>query len=328
MTGPDFFDLTLSPEMTALIERMASAGPQPDPTLLPPAEGRALSEESNRRWNRALPPMAVAADCRVDANPALGSAACRLRVLVPQDAARGAILYVHGGGFAFCSPETHERCARLLAIASGMPVLLPDYRLAPEHPYPAGLRDVVACLRAAFAATKEAGVVAGPLIVAGDSAGANLALAALLHEQRQTVPTAVGGALLFYGNYAMDFATPSYLAFEDGPGLTRARMQRYWAWYPAAGADLSGDPLACPLAADDEALMALPPLYLTAAGVDPLLSDTLRLHQRLQALGRKEAVTVVPGVVHGFLQYTIDLEAAREALAAAGIAARKMAATA
>ena len=211
-------------------------------------------------------------------------------------------------------------------FAAGMPVLVPDYRLAPENPYPAGLTDVVACLRAAFAATKEAGIVGGPLIVAGDSAGANLALAALLHEQRQAVPTAVAGALLFYGNYALDFGTPSYLAFENGPGLTRARMQRYWAWYPAAGADLSGDPLACPLAADDGALMALPPLYLMAGGVDPLLSDTLKLHQRLQALGRKETVTVVPGVVHGFLQYTIDLAAAREALAAAGIAARTMAA--
>ncbi len=320
------FDPTLSPEMAALMERMASAGPQPDPTLLPPAEGRALSEENNRRWNRELPPMALATDCRVEANAALGSVACRMRVLVPEGAAAGAILYVHGGGFAFCSPETHERCARLLAIAAGMPVLVPDYRLAPENPYPAGLTDVVACLRAAFAATKAAGVVAGPLIVAGDSAGANLALAALLHEQRQTVPTAVAGALLFYGNYALDFSTPSYLAFENGPGLTRARMQRYWAWYPAAGADLSGDPLACPLAADDGALMALPPLHLMAGGVDPLLSDTLNLHQRLQALGRKETVTVVPGVVHGFLQYTIDLAAAREALAAAGIAARTMAA--
>ena len=326
MTGQGTFDATLSPEMAALMARLAAAGPQPDPTLLPPAEGRALSEEGNRRWNIDLPAMAFAVDRRVEADAALGSPGCRMRVLVPEERAPGAILYVHGGGFAFCSPETHERCARVLAIEAGMPVLLPDYRLAPENPYPFGLRDVVASLRAAFTATKDAGVVPGPLIVAGDSAGANLALAALLHEQREAAPTPVAGALLFYGNYAMDFASPSYAAFENGPGLTRAKMQRYWAWYAAAGADISGDPLACPLAASDEALAALPPLHLMAGGVDPLLSDTLKLHQRLRALGRKETVTVVPGVVHGFLQNTIDLAAAREALAAAGIAARKMAA--
>lgn len=324
MSAPVPLDPTLSPEMAALMAQIAAEGPQPDPTLLPAAEGRALSEQSNRRWNRDLPAMAVATDVWVDADTALGSARCKMRVLVPQDAAPGAILYVHGGGFAFCSPQTHERCARVLAVESGLPVLLPDYRLAPENPFPSGLLDVVGCLRAAFSATSEAGVVAGPLLVAGDSAGANLALAALLHEQHAGRADAAAGALLFYGNYAMDFETSSYEAFANGPGLTRAKMQRYWAWYGANGADISGDPLACPLRASDAALASLPPLHLMAGGVDPLLSDTLLLHRRLRALGRGETLTVVPGVTHGFLQNTIDLAAAREALAAAGIAARQM----
>lgn len=319
------FNATLSPEMAALMARLAGEGPQQDPTLLSPSEGRALSELSNSRWNQHLPPMAETAEVWVDADEVLGSARCRMRVLVPHGRSEGVILYVHGGGFAFCSPETHERCARVLAIESGLPVLVPDYRLAPENPYPAGLKDVVACLRKAFAVTAEAGVIEGPLFVAGDSAGANLALAALLHEQKVGLQASVAGALLFYGNYAMNFSTPSYEAFADGPGLTRAKMRRYWAWYGAAGEDISTDPLACPLKASDAELLALPPLYLMAGGVDPLLSDTLILQQRLKALGRKETVTVVPGVTHGFLQNTIDLAAAREALAAAGIAARRMA---
>ncbi|MBD9371927.1 alpha/beta hydrolase [Rhizobium sp. ARZ01] len=325
MTGQVSFNAELSPEMAALMQRLAAEGPQQDPTLLPPAEGRALSEEGNRRWNRDLPSMASVVDIRVEADRSLGSAHCRVRVLVPEGRAAGAILYVHGGGFAFCSPETHERCARVLALESGLPVLLPDYRLAPENPYPAGLKDVVACLRAAFAATRVAGVLEGPLLLAGDSAGANLALAAMLHEQQAVAPTPVAGALLFYGNYAMDFSTPSYEFFANGPGLTRAKMQRYWAWYAADRADISQDPLACPLVAYDAALGALPPLYLMAGGVDPLLSDTLILQQRLEALGRGDTVTIVPGVTHGFLQNTIDLAAAREALAAAGVAAWKMA---
>jgi acetyl esterase len=316
----------LSAEMAALIARVADeTGPQPDPTLMPPAEGRALSEEANRRWNDNLPPLAKEADVWVEARARHDSSRCRMRVLVPHDHAAGAILFVHGGGFAFCSPETHERCARVLAIEAGMPVVVPDYRLAPEQPYPAGLMDVIGCLRATFTATASIGVRPGPLLVAGDSAGANLALAAVLHEQAAGL-LKVAGALLFYGTYARDFATPSYQDFAEGPGLTRGKMERYWDWY-AGSRELMSDPLACPLGATDDALAALPPLHLMAAAVDPLLSDTLILHQRLKAIGRNETVTVVPGVTHGFLQSTMELAAAREALCAAAMDARRMAAS-
>lgn len=314
----------LSPEMAALLARVAAeTGPLVDPTTLPPAEGRALSEEGNRRWNVDLPAMAAIGEAFVADDADLGTGRVRLKVLVPPGAGTGAIIFVHGGGFAFCSPETHERCARVLALESGLPVLLPEYRLAPEHPYPAGLMDVIATIRRAFVASAPFGVVAGPLIVSGDSAGANLALAALLHEAKNGRQP-VAGALLFYGTYAGDFRTESYRDFENGPGLTTAKMQRYWHWY-VGDRDASADPLACPLLASDEALAALPPLHLMAAGVDPLLSDSIALHERLKHLGREETLTVVPGVTHGFLQNTLDLAAAREALRAAGSDARRMA---
>lgn len=310
----------LSPEMRALLDAVAAeTGPVPDGTLLPPAEGRALAARTNARWNRDLPPMAAVSEARVPADPALGSAEVPLLVITPPDASAATILYVHGGGFAFCSPQTHERCARVLALEAGMTVVLPDYRLAPEHPYPAGLRDVVATLRALSAGTVES-VATGPLLVSGDSAGANLALAAMLHEEREGRPLP-GGALLFYGNYTADISGEAYVRFAEGPGLTTARMGRYWSWY-AGGRTLNGDPLACPLDADDDALRALPPLYLMAAGVDPLFGDTERLSGRLAALGRDDRFDIVPGVVHGFLQYTRDLAVARTALAAAGRAAR------
>jgi len=314
----------LSPEMAGLLARVAAeAGPQPDPTTLPPAEGRALCEESNRRWNADMPEMAAVGEAWIDAQPSIGAARMRLKVLVPPGCGAGALVFVHGGGFAFCSPETHERCARVLALECGLPVILPDYRLAPEHPYPAGLMDVVATIRFALAAAAPLGVTAGPLVLAGDSAGANLALAAMLHERAEG-RAPVAGALLFYGTYAGDFRTQSYRDFENGPGLTTAKMQRYWRWY-VGDRDVSADPLACPLLAPDEALAALPPLHLMAAGVDPLLSDSILLHGRLKGLGRGETLTVVPGVTHGFLQNTLDLAAAREALQAAGADARRMA---
>ena len=129
--------------------------------------------------------------------------------------------------------------------------------------------------------------------------------------------------LLFYGAFGADFTTQSYGQFAEGPGLTRGKMQRYWDWY-CADEDARRNPLAAPLHADDNVLRALPPLYLLAAGIDPLLSDTLLFADRLKAVGRNDPLTVVPGVTHGFLQNTNELAAAREALAAAGEAARGM----
>ncbi|UXN60377.1 alpha/beta hydrolase [Phyllobacterium zundukense] len=322
MNGAGFSN-ELSAEMRALLLRVEEElGPLADPTLLPAEEGRAQSERSNQRNNVNLPPLAQTRDIIVAANTELGSQDCRMRVLVPHGAGIGAVLFVHGGGFAFCSPETHERCARVLANEIGLPVLVPDYRLAPENPFPAGLHDVVACLRAAFTATAEAGVSRGPLIIAGDSAGANLALAAVMHEERagRSLPS---GMLLFYGAFGADFTTESYGQFAEGPGLTRGKMQRYWNWY-CANEDTRRNPLVAPLHADDLVLRALPPLYLLAAGIDPLLSDTLLFADRLKAVGRNDPLTVVPGVTHGFLQNTNELAAAREALLAAGEAARGM----
>lgn len=324
------FPRELCAEMAALGARvLAEDGPQPDATLMLPTEGRALVERNNTRWNRDLPSLARRETVFVEADASLGSARRKLEVLVPNNARPGALVFVHGGGFCFCSTATHERCARLLAIDSGLPVLMPDYRLAPEDPFPAGLQDVVAALRNAFSATVDLGVVAGPLLISGDSAGANLALAAMLHEQAGDRPR-LSGALLFYGAYDCDFDTPSYREFAEGFGLTRAKMQRYWSAYAGAGqeATLAANALACPLKASDAALAALPPLYLAAAGVDPLLSDTLRLETRLRALGRTDTTKIHAGVTHGFLQNSIDLEAAREALRIAGGEARRMTALA
>ncbi len=320
------FPTDLSATMRMAIARGEAAnGPGVDTTLLPAAEGRAIAAQTNLFWNTDLPAMAQVGEVLVPADAALGSAACRMRVLVPEQARPGLLIFVHGGGFAFCSPETHERCARVLAVESGLPVVMPDYRLSPEHMFPAGLLDVVACLRGAFAALASSpakfAIQPGPVVIGGDSAGANLALCAMLHEQQQGHPLPAG-ALLFYGVYGADFTTDSYVQFVDGPGLSTGKMQRYWDWY--CPPDQRGTPLAAPLLADDAALIALPPLYMMAAGIDPLLSDTLLLAERLRAAGREQAVTLIPGILHGSLQMTHSLPEARAVLAEAGAAARTM----
>ncbi len=297
----------LAPELVAAQAAADAAnGALPDPTLLTPAQGRAQTERANAFWNRDLPEMTAAEAVTVPADPALGTAPIRARRLVPPGVRAGLLLFVHGGGFAFCSPATHERCARVLASETGLTVLVPDYRLAPEHPFPAGLTDTVAALRAAPGFAE----IPGDLAIAGDSAGANLALAALLHEIAAGRPAGAAAAALFYGVFDADFETPSYRFFRNGPGLTRDKMRRYWDWYLAP--EGRRDPLAAPLRAGDAALAALPPTRLIAAAVDPLLSDSLGLGSRLGT-----PVTVVPGVTHGVLQMSRDLPQARAALAEA-----------
>lgn len=297
-----------SPAMRTVLDRLAQEDRGlSDPTTLEPQAGRALAALTNIRWNEDLPPVAESRTLMHAGLPA--------RLVVPEgDTGRDAILHVHGGGWAFCSAATHEGAARRIANATGARVLTVEYRLAPEHPYPHGLEDVLAAWAARDTDLRWS--------IAGDSAGANLALAALLRLVDEGTPLPAQ-ALLFYGVYGADFTTPSYELYADGPGLTRAKMQRYWNWYAAR--ELRDRPAVSPLAASDAALAALPPLYLNAAGLDPLCSDTERLAARLRALGRDDPFDLFEGVVHGFMQMGLALPEARDAFQRAGAVFRKRA---
>jgi acetyl esterase len=285
---------------TVLARLAAEDAGLPDPTTFPPQQGRALAALTNARWNLDLPEMAEARTLLHAGLPA------RL-MIPPNDAGREAILNLHGGGWAFGSALSHEGAARRLAIACRAPVLTVEYRLAPEHPWPAGLDDTVAAFRATDGSRRWS--------MAGDSAGANLALCAMIRLLAEGAPLPAQ-ALLFYGVFGADFTTPSYVGQADGPGLTRDKMRRYWDMY--APALSRGNPEIAPLAADDATLRALPPLYLNAAELDPLRSDTERLEARLRALGRTDPCDIVPGVVHGFMQMGTCLPEAVRAFERAG----------
>lgn len=294
----------LSPNMLAVLRRLveedAGVG---DPTLMTPRQARVVSELTNMRWNADLPAMAEVRTLVHAGMPA--------RWVVPKnDKGTDAILQVHGGGWALGSPATHEGAARQLASVCACPVLTVDYRLAPEDRFPAGLDDILTAWRSR--SSRSSG---RRWSIAGDSAGANLGLAAMLAMigAQEDLPAC---GLLFYGVYGTDFNSESYLKNANGPGLTREKMMRYWDWY--APKEVRNNPLVAPLAAGDEVLRALPPLYLNAAGLDPLLSDTEALFRRLRAIGREDVFDHVPGVVHGFMQMSSVLPEAREAFRRAG----------
>jgi acetyl esterase len=295
-----------TPQMQAIHEWLLQedAG-LPDWLSLPAAEGRALAARLNRRWNAELPPVASVTPLRLPG--ATGGPAIPAQMIEPPDALPGCILFLHGGGWAFCDLDTHQGLMRRLALATRRKVLGIDYRLAPEHPYPAPLADCIAGWRWL---ADESGI-AGPFGVAGDSAGANLALALVLGEQAagRRVPDA---ALLFYGIFAADLDSPSYRRFATGYGLTRERMRRFFDWYVPQAQRV--DPLVSPIEASDAEFAALPPLFLNAAGLDPLLCDTLAMVERLQRIGARHEFVLHPGLHHGFMLMSSHLPAADEAI--------------
>ncbi len=276
--------MTPHPDMAIILEE-AAAAPLPAPETLPIDVARANFLRANAAWNTPMPP--------VDGQDVtVGGIACRL--LQPADRRNGTIVFVHGGGWTFGTPATHARFAALLALFTQRAVLLPDYRLVPEHPAPAGIDDVLAVLAAWDAA--------GPVVLCGDSAGANIALAAALAHP--------AGAPVFlsllYGCFSPDFDTPSHTRNGTGFGLTSERMRWYWRnWQGEAE-----NPRAAPGRAD---LAGLPPCHLLAAGLDPLLDDSIRLAGRLAEAGVPVRLDVVPGVIHGFLQMTSRLPPAMAA---------------
>ena len=298
-----------SPDMDAVWQWLAEQDAHlPDWVTLPPDEARALHDGLGARWNTLLPEMAS-----TTATVLPGEVQAEL--VEPKGAQPGCLLFLHGGGWAFGSLSTYARFIRLLAEETRTRVLAVAYRLAPEHPFPAGFEDC----RAAWhwlAERAHEPAFDGPLAIAGDSAGANLALAvtldAIAAERRKP-----DLALLFYGAYAAGVDSASARRFAEGFGLTRAGMARFWDWYVAPGDPARADPRVSPLRAPDAAIARLPPLFLNAASLDPLLCDTVDLARRLEAAGVTHRLAIHEGVHHGFMQMTLRLPEARAAFRAA-----------
>jgi acetyl esterase len=305
----------VDPETAEVLREIKEAGLPPVSSLSVEA-ARAQAEEGNRAWNQDPPALASVSEFAMPGP----CGPIRLRHYRPRQAASlPLVIYLHGGGFVLCSLDTHDRVMRLLALESDAAVIGVDYRLAPEHPFPVPLDDCVAAIRWVRAEAANLGVDADRVVLAGDSAGANLALASLL-TLRDAGDPPVQGAALFYGCFWRRFDTPAHARFGDGSWrLGTAEMRWFWQHY--LGDPRAPDPRAEPLHAD---LRGLPPLLLTAAVLDPLYDDTIELDRRLAAAGVPRQLKLYPGLVHGFMQMTPRCAAARAAMGDAGRALRQM----
>lgn len=233
---------------------------------------------------------------------------------IPRDNAP-ALLYLHGGGFVIGSPESHEDICRILANAAGGVVVSPDYRLAPEHPFPAALEDCAATLRWMRDQAAMLGIDAGRIVVAGDSAGGNLAAVTALMARDGDVPSVVG-QLLIYPVTDQHQTAQSYTDYADGYGLTTAGMRWFRDHYLPKVEDRS-DWRASPLFVPS--LSGVAPAYVVLAGHDVLYSEGLAYAERLTA-ETTARFRLWPGQIHGFVSMGRAIPEAREALEATAAA--------
>lgn len=236
------------------------------------------------------------------------------RLYRPTSLAAGVIVYFHGGGWVAGSADSFDALARVLAVRSGCAVLNVDYRLAPEHAYPAGLNDARDAVRWANSQRQTWAGAGAKLIVAGDSAGANLATVA--------ARTLAGGVdialqLLFYPVTDCDFDTESHREWAEGLSLTRADMRWFFDHY--APESLWKHPDISPLYAD---LKGSPPAWLALAQYDVLRSEGEAYAERLRQAGVPVQSHTWPDLTHGFGRWFNLVDSANEALDAAAGAVR------
>ena len=207
------------------------------------------------------------------------------------------VVLFHGGGWVIGDLEVVDRPCRQLADAADAIVVSVDYRLAPEHRYPAAFDDCYAATAWVAEHAAELGADPARLAVAGDSAGGNLAAAVSLAARDRGGP-AIAAQLLIYPVTDFNFGTPSYTENADGYILTKTAMVWFWAHYLGAQ-DLDKDPYACPARADS--LAGLPAAYVATSEFDPLRDEGEAYAARLEQAGVPVTAKRFDGMLHGFL---------------------------
>lgn len=275
--------------------------------------------EAARRRLRELPRRQLHEDLRTENTRIDGPAGpIPVRVYWPEaDAGPGpypVVMYFHGGGFALGDLDTHDVTCRQHAAGARAVVVSVDYRLAPEHPYPAAVEDVWAATCWVAEHADKFGADGSRLAVAGDSAGGTLA-AVVAQRSRDRVRAGRGPdvafQLLWYPSTMWDTSLPSFTENADAPVLDHAAISAFTLWY-AGHLDPTEPPAdLAPGRASD--LTGLAPAYVAVAGHDPLRDDGARYAELLEAAGVPVELHNAQTLVHGYLGYAGVVPAATEA---------------
>ncbi|MFC7474462.1 alpha/beta hydrolase [Dankookia sp. GCM10030260] len=301
--------MPVDPQIQALLD----AGRHlPRTESLTPAAARA---QYAARVAVMAPPAKVA---RVEEREIAGpdGAPLKLRVYTPPGQGPFPLLvFYHGSGFVLCSLDTHDGICRNLSAGAGCVVVSVDYRLAPEHRFPAGLEDCLSATRWCAENAAALGADAARLVVGGDSAGGNLAAVVALRLRDEGGPRPVGQMLLYPVTDWHTPGWPSYAENAEGYGLTRATMEWFWGHYLADPAREAAHPHAAPIRA--ASLAGLPPALVTTAEYDPLRDEGEAYAAKLAEAGVPVACTRWLGLNHGFYFWAGKVDRASAALAEA-----------
>jgi len=306
---PELDGQRLASDIRMLLRLAALAGDESVTEGAGPEQARAL----NRRGAAACagPPLPMA---RVEGLEIPGPAGTiPARLYVPTGAAptpSPLLVYFHGGGWVIGDLDTHDSICRFLATAAGVLVLSVDYRLAPEHPFPAAAEDAGAAFRWAAANGAELGADPARIAVGGDSAGGNLAAVTSLLARDGGGPRPAMQLLIYPVTDAVGGQRSRQL-FAEGFLLTKADMEWFEAHYLPSGV-AHDDPRVSVLHAGD--LSGLPPAYVTTAGFDPLRDEGEAYAERMRAAGARVALRRHRGLVHGFANLTAVSPTSRAAM--------------
>ncbi len=297
----------LDSSATMALELIRAAG-RPPADQLSPAEARigyllargALSPE----------PPAITQVRDLDAQGRNGAIPLRLYRDGDDTAARGCLVYFHGGGWVIGDRDTHDVVCRQIAQRSRAVVISVDYRLGPEHKFPAAVEDAIDATIWVAKHAGELGVDAKRLAVGGDSAGGNLA-AVVAIDSRDNAGPAIALQALVYPSTDMLGSTESHEVFGENYMLTRAMMTYFRAHYLRSEAD-KADWRASPMRAARHD--GLPPALVITAGFDPLRDEGEAYARRLAEVGVPVTLRRFPGQIHGFLTMGRVIPEAGEAI--------------
>jgi acetyl esterase len=300
----------LHPQARALLDLIAEKG-LPAMQDLAPVQARAYYRE--RRALTQPEPPALAEVAELSADGPHGPIAMRLYRPVARTpgATTPVLVYFHGGGWTIGDLDTHDVLCRQLALGSGCAVVSVDYRMGPEHRFPAAVDDCLAATRWVARQAEGLGLAASRLAVGGDSAGGNLAaVVALMARDRRDLPIAF--QLLIYPATDMRAVHPSHASNGVGYLLETATI-RYYRGHYIADAAQHADWRASPLLHDD--LSGLPPALVLTAGFDPLRDEGLAYADALVAAGSRASYVCFERQIHGFITMGKVIDEANTAVA-------------
>ncbi len=284
----------LDPELAALLQAVPPFDPARLATI-PVAEYRALMKAGVLAPGPSPEVVASVVDTTM---PGPGGE-LPLRIYTPDaEGPLGVALFFHGSGFVICDLDTHDHECRVLANRAGVIVVSVDYRLAPEHRFPAAVDDGLAAL--AWVAGHAVALGGDPdrVALAGDSAGGNIA-AVVAQQARETRAPAVAFQLLVYPVTDLRMSTQSFADNATGYGLSTETMRWYVEQYVRSHADVL-DPRGSPLLAPD--LSGLPPAFVAVCEYDPLRDEGKQYAHRMRDAGVDVTLRRYDGAIHGIFQ--------------------------